>query len=357
MTASDVLVRTLRLTRVDGVLLHHPSSIRYFTGGFTGEGVVLITAERRVIVTDFRFAEQARMQSPGFECVLCSERVGHTQQLTRICRESGISSLRYEHDGITVRQLEKLEDLLGDQVLLTSICHKHDALRRVKRPEELACVREAYRISAEAFAQALRQIRPGMTEMQLRIALDTAQLEAGAEELAFPAMVAFGERTSLCHATAGRRVLQAGDVVLMDFGCKVRGYCSDMTRMAVVGRAPDGLQAAYQAVLEAQEKAMETIHPGARCCDVDAAARQHLEALGYGAQFGHGLGHGIGLDVHERPTFDPVCADKLEPGMVMTVESGVYFPGEGGVRVEDTVLVTESGYELLTCAGRELISL
>ncbi len=357
MTASDVLVRTLRLTRADGVLLHHPASIRYFTGGFTGEGVVLITAAQRVIVTDFRYAEQARMQSPDFECVLCSERVGHTQQLGRICRESGIVSLRYEHDAITVRQLAKLNDLLGDQVLLTGIHRKHDALRRVKHPEELACVREACRISAEAFARVAERIRPGMTEMQLRILLDAAQLEAGAEELAFPAMVAFGERTSLCHAAAGRRVLQAGDVILMDFGCKVGGYCADMTRMAVLGRAPDKLRTAYEAVLEAQEKALEAIHPGARCCDVDAAARQHLEALGYGARFGHGLGHGIGLDVHERPTFDPVCADALEPGMVMTVEPGVYFPGEGGVRVEDTVLVTERGCELLTCAGRELISL
>ncbi len=357
MTASDVLVRTLRLTQADGVLLHHPASIRYFTGGFTGEGVVLLTAARRVIVTDFRYAEQARMQSPAFECVLCSERVGHTQQLVRICRESGIVSLRYEHDAITVRQLAKLNDLLGDQVLLTGIHRQHDALRRVKHSEELACVKEACRISAEAFAQVVGQIRPGMTEMQLRILLDAAQLEAGAEELAFPAMVAFGERTSLCHATAERRVLQAGDVILMDFGCKVRGYCADMTRMAVLGQAPDKLRVAYQAVLEAQEKALEAIRPGARCCEVDAAARQHLEALGYGAQFGHGLGHGIGLDVHERPTFDPVCGDRLEPGMVMTVEPGVYFPGEGGVRVEDTVVVTEGGCELLTCAGRELILL
>lgn len=357
MSAATQLVQMLQLTEDCGVLLQHPSSMRYFTGGFTGEGMVVITGTRRVIITDSRYARQAERQAPDFLVVEATMSVGPIQLLSRLCRKDDVTTLRYEDDFISAQQYRQLHGMLGDHVSLHALYRTHHALRQVKKPQEIESIRQACRIADQAFANVRTAIKPGITEARLRALIESEMLLLGAESVAFPTIAAFGENTAICHAWPGERTLRPGDLILLDFGCRVNGYCCDVTRMLSMGFPGNQVMQAYNAVRLAHRRCCEAIKPGAVCSDVDMLARDVIREAGYPGAFSFALGHAIGLDVHEAPQLSPVCHEPLQQGMVLTVEPGIYVPDAFGVRLEDTVLVTSAGAECLTCAARELIIL
>jgi Xaa-Pro aminopeptidase len=227
-------------------------------------------------------------------------------------------------------------------------------LRRVKSPSELTVLRKSIRVAEEAFTEMVKTIRVGQTEREMAARLEYEMKRRGASGPSFPTICAEGPNAALPHAVPGSRKVKRGGAVLFDWGARVGGYCSDLTRMVFVGSIPPKLKAVYGIVLEAQQRAIAGLHPGARMCDVDAIARNHIKEAGYGDAFNHGLGHGLGLDIHEAPSLSWRSKEKLEAGMVVTVEPGIYLPGVGGIRIEDDVLVTPKGCRVLTRVGREL---
>lgn len=357
MSAAARLAQLLQLTQDCGVVLQHPSSMRYFTGGFTGEGMVIITGTRRVIITDGRYARQAERQAPGFLVVEATMSVSAMQLLSRLCRRDDITTLRYEDDFISAHQYRQMHGMLGDHVTLLALYRTHHALRWVKQPQEIECIRQACRIADEALARIRPQLRSGLSENRLRALIESEMLLLGADSVAFDTIAAFGVDTAICHVRPGERVLAQGDLVLLDFGCRYHGYCCDVTRMFSLGTPGTASASAYAAVMQAHERCMQAIRPGAVCSEVDTLARDSIREAGYEGSFSYALGHAIGLDVHEEPQLSPVSHQPLQQGMVVTLEPGIYVPDAFGVRLEDTVLVTAAGAESLTASPRELIIL
>jgi Xaa-Pro aminopeptidase len=256
--------------------------------------------------------------------------------------------------------LAERDDLAGrlegtDLVPTTGLVEE---LRRSKDDDEVRLLNEAIALGDEAFTWVLDRLVPGKTERQIALDLEIKMREMGADEVSFPPIVGSGPLSAHIHHTPSERELQKGDLVLLDFGCRRNGYCSDLTRTVVLGSATDQQREIYRVVLEAQRQGIEAVAPGSRGQAVDAQARGIIERAGYGDRFGHGLGHGVGLDIHEEPRLRRISEDTLQPGDVVTVEPGVYLDGVGGVRIEDIVLVTESGREVLGSAPKqELIEL
>ena len=357
VTSSERLIQQLNLSAADAVAVHNPSNMFYLTEGYTGEGAVFISGKRRVIITDFRYTEQAERQAPAFQVVMTEKGMGHSQWIARFCEEDGVTSLRYEDDYLTVKDFEALKSAVGNKVRYLPLDQAPEVLRQVKTAAEVAAIRAACDITSRAFEQVLPHIHEGMTEKELRIELDFIQLKLGAQGNSFDTIIASGVNGSLCHAIPTDKKLEKGDMITMDFGCKVGGYCSDMTRTVALGQPSDEMKRVYDTVLRAQCMAEDAVAPGKNCFDIDKIARDYIDSQGYAGRFGHGLGHAVGIDIHENPRFSPSCHDTVKPGMVITVEPGVYLPGVGGVRVENTVLVTENGHEALTTAPKELIIL
>lgn len=268
-----------------------------------------------------------------------------------------MTALRYEADYMTVASFEAFKAAVGDGVALTPLDRAPELLRQVKAEHEVAMIRKACEITSRAFDEILPKIREGVTEKELQIELDFTMLRLGADGLAFDTIIASGENGSLCHAIPGQRKLRKGDMITMDYGAKFGGYCADMTRTVALGNPSDEMRRVYDTVLHAQEMCQAALAPGKVCCEIDRMARDYIDAQGYAGRFGHGLGHSVGIDIHETPNLNAACRDVLKPGIVITVEPGVYLPGVGGVRVENTCLVTESGAEPLTTAPKQLIIL
>lgn len=345
------------MTASDAVVVHNPSNMFYLTQGYTGEGLVFVSGKRKVIITDFRYTEQAERQAPGFEVVMTEKGLSHNQWVARLCEQEGVTSLRYEDNYITVRSFAALKETVGDSVSFFALDYAPEKLREIKAESEVAIMRRAAEITTKAFDVICGKIREGMTEKELQIELDFTMLRLGADGLAFDTIVASGENGSLCHAIPGERKLRAGDMITMDYGAKFGGYCSDMTRTVVLGKPSDTMLHVYNTVLHAQETCEAALAPGKVCSDIDKLARDYIDQQGYAGRFGHGLGHGVGIDIHENPRLSYACNDILQPGVVVTVEPGVYLPGIGGVRIENTCLITETGAEPLTFAPKHLISL
>ncbi len=338
-----------------GIVIHRPSNIFYLSG-YTGEGLMVVSRSLAAIVTDFRYVEQAGQQAPGFSVHQISTGVSHAQVAASLILGAGISEVLYEDDFVTVKESRKLQDALGDTALLP-LNNQPEKLREVKDAEEVALIEKACAISCEAFDYILTQVRPGITEKQVKRLLDFRMLELGADATAFDTIVASGPNGSLPHAIPGERQIEKGDMITLDFGAKYGGYCADMTRTIAVGKPGKQMQEIYDIVLHAQMTCQEALAPGKICREVDGIARQIIGDAGYGERFGHGLGHAVGIDIHENPRLSPVCEDRLLPGHVMTVEPGIYVPGLGGVRIENSCLVTETGARSLVSSPRELIIL
>ena len=357
MTASERLVEQLGLTAQNAVAVHNPSNMFYLTQGYTGEGAVYISGTRRVIITDFRYTEQAERQAPGFQVVMTDKGLSHSQWIARFCAEDEVATLRYEDDYLTVSAFEALRQAVGDGVTYHSLDKAPEKLREIKTPEEVEAIRRACAITSAAFDAILPKIHEGMTEKELQIELDFTMLRLGADGNAFDTIIASGENGSLCHAIPGSRKLRKGDMITMDYGAKVGGYCSDMTRTVALGEPSAEMRRVYDTVLHAQEACEQALAAGKCCFDIDKLARDYIDGQGYAGRFGHGLGHAVGIDIHENPRLSMTCHDTLQAGVVMTVEPGVYLPGVGGVRIENTCLVTEGGCEALTTAPKQLIIL
>ena len=339
----------------DGYLLTSESSIFYFTGFPCDAAVLLVTRTGSFFFTDSRYMEAARRVIRG---VTFGDSMYFAQQLPLLAKEHHIRTLLTETSRITVREAQRFAALLPD----TKLLYEDDAsflsrFRRKKSEEEAEKIERAQRIAEQAFAQILPTVQPGKTEKEIALALDYAMLQGGADALSFQTIVVSGENSSLPHGVPGSRRLCRGDFVTFDFGAVYAGYHSDMTRTVALGAVTDAQREIYAIMLRAQRAGIEVLRPGISCKAADAAARDVIERAGYGRCFGHGTGHGVGVEIHERPTLNPRSRETLEIGDVVTVEPGIYIPGRFGVRIEDMLLLTEDGCRNFTRTGKELLVL
>lgn len=355
MKRMENVLRLAQLKENEGVLIHKPSNMFYLSG-YTGEGVIAAGADFQAIITDFRYTEQAERQAPGFAVLMVEKGVSHADLAYRLFKEHGLTAVRYEDDEVRVRDFERLQQAMPDMTF-SSLDNAPETARRIKDAGELECIERACDISCRAFDRLLGQIKPGMTEKQLQIMLDFAMLEMGADSLAFSTIVASGENGSLPHAIPGERKVQRGEMITFDFGAKKGGYCADMTRTISLGEPKPEMRRIYETVLRAQETCEAALAPGKCCRDIDTLAREIIDGAGYQGRFGHGLGHGVGIDIHEEPRLSQTCGDLLVPGHVVTVEPGIYVPGLGGVRIENTCAITENGARTLVHAQKALLIL
>ena len=357
LTAAERLLNHLHAGRKSAVVLHDPSNMFYLTEGYTGEGLVYLSEAQKVIVTDFRYTEQAERQAPGFRVEMTEQGRNHNQILAELIKADGITELRAETNYLPVDDFEKMRSAIGEEISCLPLNRAVQKLREVKSQTEVLAIRKACDITSEAFNAILPKIREGMTEKELQIELDFTMLRLGADEMAFDTIIASGENGSLCHAIPGSRTLKNGDMITMDFGAKVGGYCSDMTRTVALGQPSAEMRKVYDTVLRAQTMCEEALTAGKTGFEIDKIARDYIDARGYAGRFGHGLGHSLGVDIHEDPRLSQNCREVMKAGIVITVEPGVYLPGVGGVRIENTCLVKENGCVPLTTADKQLIIL
>ena len=340
--------------RADAALVHKPENLRWLAG-YTGEGCLFVTRTARAIVTDFRYVEQAHRQSPDWDVhMVCAGR-GYGVILAELARDAGVRSAYLETDHLTYDEYMALTGALEgvEPVPMKGICEE---LRQVKDEAELKSIRRACDIASRAFENLLSRMHAGMTEKQVQRMLEFEMLELGSEGIAFETIAAAGNNGALPHATPSDHVIQNGELLTLDFGATIDGYKSDMTRTVGFGRIGPELRAVYDTVLEAQLAGLAAIGPGKVCGDVDKVARDIIDAR-YPGAFGHSLGHGVGLFIHEQPRVGSGSTAVLRPGNVVTVEPGVYIPGLGGCRIEDTVIMTSDGVINTIGAPKHLIEL
>ncbi len=332
--------------RLDGYLAQNRMD-QYWMTGFTGEdGFVLVTARQVVLLTDGRFNESADLECPWVRKVLRKVRTPERTaqefrkyKLTRVGFDPGHLTVA-EHTGL--RKAARPARLIGIPGAILD-------MRLLKDEGEVATIRKAIRVAERAFTKVVKWIKPGVTEAEISARLAYEMQRLGAQEIAFPNIVAVGPNASLPHYEAGKGVVKSNQGILIDWGARVDWYISDLTRMVWPGRVPPLMAKIQRIVREAHDKAIAAVRPGVTASYVDGVARKVIAKAGYGPQFGHALGHGIGLDVHEAPRVGKEMKKLvLKPGMVITIEPGIYLPGKGGVRLEDDVLVTETGHEVLS---------
>lgn len=344
----------LREKALDAVVISKYVNLHYFSGFRGDDTTLVVTAERALLVTDSRYTEQAAMEAPLFEVV--EQKEGLLKKTAMVIEELGAKSVGFEGSVLSYDSYQALAGHLKGARLTTSL--GLDKLREIKDAEEIACIRRACEIADAAFEDVLTFIRPGVTEIAVAARLEAKMRELGSEEPSFKTIVASGLRGSLPHGTATEKRIEEGDFVTMDFGAMYRGYCSDITRTVMVGKASERQREVYAAVLSAQKKGLSLIKPGASGKAIDAAVREELDKYGLNKYFGHGLGHSLGLEIHEEPRLSRASkCEALQPGMLITDEPGVYIPSWGGLRIEDTVLVTEEASEPLTKCSKELIEI
>ena len=338
---------------IDGVLITSPVNRQYFTGFSSSAGVVLATRGQAWFIIDSRYAEAAQRVVNACQ-VVWQKNV--YEQLNAFIQKAGIRTLAVESGFMSLKSFaayrERLEavELLGDNLLTEAIARQ----RCIKSREEIQCIRRAQRIADQTFSYILGRIEAGRTEREIALELEFHSRKLGSEGPAFQFIVVSGKNSSLPHGVPSDKKLEPGDLVTMDFGAIVGGYCSDMTRTVAVGSISEEQRHVYETVLAAQRAALQSIRAGAVCSEVDKVARDLIDTS-YQDAFGHGLGHSLGLEIHEEPRFSTACQTVLEPGMILSVEPGIYLPGKYGVRIEDIVAVTETGCENLTASNKELV--
>ena len=311
-------------------------------------GVLLISKEKALLVTDSRYDLQASREAPLFEIIRYSK--GLFTELPDILVSMETRRLGFESVRMSVRQHQELTEELEKKGLAIELIPSRDLVenqRICKDPMEIASIREALALTESVFLDFIKTVVTGTTEKSLAWELEKRLRQAGADALSFPSIVAAGPNSAVPHAVPTDRPIQPGEPILFDFGIRLNGYCSDITRMAYIGTPDETYRNIYRTVLEAQQIAVRAIVPGQNTKRVDEEARDHITAMGYGDNFGHGLGHGVGLAVHEAPRLSPLKEAILAPGMVSTVEPGIYVPDWGGIRLENMVVVTESGADVL----------
>ena len=337
---------------VDGLLLTSRYSRHYGAEFDIAEGVAIVTKAGCRYFTDSRYIESAQRDLKGFE-VLCVDKIGYFKLLNDAIADFGVTVLGYEEPYLTVAELMGYEKNLNAK--LVPFNKEISGFRGVKEAWELELMRKAQAITDKAFAEVITRIKAGMTELELQAELIYCLYKNGATGLAFDPIVVSGPNTSLPHGVAGERVIREGDFITMDYGASYMGYCSDMTRTVAVGHATEEMQTVYNTVLEAQLAGLAISRAGVPGADVDAAARKIITDAGYGAYFGHGYGHSLGLEIHEAPNPNPKNPNPMPLKAVASAEPGIYLPGKFGVRIEDTCVYLENGIEILTASPKELI--
>lgn len=322
----------LQEKELDSLILSKPENIRYLTG-YTGDtGVYVLHGEKEYLLTDFRYEEQAKMQAVN--CEIVTVQGSYTDVIAQLVGKT----VGFEGSVLRWTEGEELRKKCGE---MKDVSGWIEDLRTVKTKQEQELIQKASHISQEAFWQTLQVIRPGMAEREVAAELDYRMRRLGAERTSFTTITVAGANSSLVHGEPGEYRLRSGDFLLMDFGCVYEGYCSDMTRTVGIGQVSQKQKEIYRIVKEAQSQALSMIKPGVPFKEADRAARQVIDEAGFGNRFGHSLGHGVGLEIHEKPTLSPKSEGVLSPGMVVTVEPGIYLEGEFGVRIEDLVIVND----------------
>lgn len=350
------LRQKLAAGQLDGMLITNAANRRYLTG-FTGSGgVLLVSADRAVLVTSFTYYEQVQKEAPEFEQAKITAR--YTDLIPQLVADLGILRLGFEPECVTFGEHSEMRAGLPGKVELVPAPGLVEALRAVKDEAELACLREAIALGDAAFAHVADWMRPGVTERQVAWEIESYMRSHGAEAVAFDVIVAAGPAGAMPHASPRDRAIQIGEPVVMDLGAVVNGYHSDLSRTVVMGKASERFHHVYDTVLAAQQAALAGVRPGMKGKEVDALAREVIEKAGYDLDTYLGLGHGVGLVIHEDPRMSLTLAENvLEAGMVFTVEPGIYLTDEFGVRIEDTALLRDDGVEMLSQALQEPILL
>ena len=341
---------------VESVLITSDINRRYFTGMKSSAGTVLAFRNKAYLLIDFRYIEKARETVKTAEVIETKELY---KEISALLRQEGVKNLAIEAMDVTVSRLNvmkkhlKCVDIIETDVLSNSI----NKLRMIKDEEEMEYIRKAQEIAESAFDDILGFIKEGVTEREIALELDRLMLEKGAEGISFDTIALAGENTSMPHGVPSDKKVKKGDFVLMDFGAVYNGYHSDMTRTVCVGTPDEEMEKIYNIVLAAQEKAIAAAKAGISGKELDGIARRHICDAGYGEYFGHSLGHGVGLEIHEQPNAAPSYEKNLEKGTVVTIEPGIYIAGKFGVRIEDFVILTENGCINLTKSAKNIISL
>jgi Xaa-Pro aminopeptidase len=357
----DRLREQLKLSDLDAVVITHPTNRRYLTG-FEGEdippnessGHVVVSAGRAVLVVSPLEAQRAQEQATGFEVF---DRVRPLARAdATLLQEMGAKRVGFEADAIIYEDYVTLSTELGDAVELVPVGEMINDLRAIKTPEEIEILERAIHITDEAFQKVAAGIKEGDTERQIALRLDVAMRELGASGSSFPTIVASGPNAARPHHEPSDRAIGAGEPIVIDMGAMVDGYCADLTRTVWVGEPDETIRAIYPVVLQALQETEAELRPGMSGREADGIAREVISGAGYGDYFPHGLGHGVGVRVHESPSMSPRTEAPLAPGHIVTIEPGIYLPGKGGVRIEDVAVIEEDGIRVLTRAPRVQMS-
>ena len=344
--------------QIDSAIITSNHNRRYFSNFSSSLGYMLVTKEISYLLVDFRYIEAAKKNCHNCEVILFN-RLDET--LSSLIKKHHLKSTLLESDSITLTQANTLKEILENNNVKTHLNRTLDKIineiRMIKSPEEIDKMKTAQKIAEKAFNNTLNKIQPGVSEREISLELEFQMKKFGAEKLAFDLIVVSGKNSSLPHGVPSNKQIEKGDFVTIDMGAVYEGYRSDMTRTVAVSNVSDEQKHIYDIVLKAQIKAIESIKPGIICSEVDKIARDIIYSSGYEGCFGHSTGHSIGIEEHENPSFSYNCKSILKPGMVMTVEPGIYLPNKFGVRIEDMILVNEYGYENLTTINKQLIIL
>lgn len=335
----------------EAVLISGFPNIFYYSGFTSEDAYLLISNNAAYLITDSRYIIQAHEQAKDFEILNIAE--GFEKVFSKVTADY----IGYEEKRMTVREFQKLRMKLARNQNFVGKQSFIDKQRRIKSEEEIKKIAEAERIGDCAFEYILKKIKPGVSEREISLELEFFMKRNGASALSFETIVASGKRSAMPHGVASKKIIEAGDFVTLDYGCVFEGYCSDMTRTVVIGKANEKQREIYDVVYTAQLSAIDAIKEGVLCCDIDRTARDIISKAGYGDNFGHGLGHSVGIEIHENPSFSPSCGDELKNGHVITVEPGIYVEGFGGVRIEDLIAVKDGKPFNLTHSPKELIEL
>ena len=352
MSRADRLVEAFPEAGIDLLLITHGMNLRYVTGFSGSNGMAVLGAEVRRFITDFRYVERARQEVEGFE------REQGPQDFVEALGDGwpeGELRLGFEDQHVSVKQHARLRAVIPERIELVPAGGIVEAARAVKEPGELDAIRRAARIVDDVYGWIVERGLVGRTEREVALMAEHEMRLRGAEGPSFPSIVASAEHGALPHAEPRDVPIAADTLVTIDMGARVDGYCSDCTRTFATGALPESLERIHQVVLEAQQAALAAVRPGPTGRDVDEVARELIAAAGHGEHFGHGLGHGVGLDIHEAPRLARSGTDPLRAGNVVTVEPGVYVPGLSGARIEDLVVLTDDGHEVLSAYPKTLI--
>jgi Xaa-Pro aminopeptidase len=344
-SVTNAVVNLLKSLELDALAVFNCTNLRYLCD-FTGtDGVLVVMTGSSCFLTDSRYVTQAGQQVRADEFI---EYESKLKGVTDYLRNSGIQRVGFEADHLSYAQVEQLQKLASPELCWVPVGKPLQKLRARKSQQEADCLSAAAALAAKAFESVATIIQPGKSEAEIALELEFALRRAGGEEKAFDFIVASGIRGALPHGVASGKLLQEGELVTVDYGVRCNGYHSDETVTLALGNISSKMREIFDIVLAAHDLAIEKVRPGVPLAELDAYARGYIAAKGYGRFFGHGLGHGIGLEVHEYPAISPRAEDLVEEGMVLTIEPGIYLPGEGGVRIEDMIYVTADGCRILT---------